>query len=45
MSRLFFLLALLSALMGLGGAASLFLMLACASGCCWLAFGPGGLWL
>lgn len=45
MSRLFLLLTLLSALMGLGGAAGLFLMLALASGCGWLLFGPGGRWL
>ena len=45
MSRLFLLLALLSALMGLGGAAGLFFMLALASAFGWLLFGPNGRWL
>lgn len=45
MSRLFLLLTLLSALMGLGGAAGLFLMLALASAALWLLFGPGSRWL
>lgn len=45
MSRLFLLLTLLSALMGLAGAATLFFMLALASGFGWLLFGPGGRWL
>lgn len=45
MSRLFLLLTLLSALMGLAGAATLFFMLALACAFGWLLFGPGGLWL
>jgi len=45
MSRLLLLLTLLSALMGLAGAAGFFFMLALACACGWLVFGPGGLWL
>jgi hypothetical protein len=45
MSRLFLLLAVLSTLMGLGGAAGLFLVLSLGSACGWLLLGPKGHWL
>ena len=45
MTRLFLGLTTLSVLMGAGGAAGLFLVLAVASACCWLLGGPRGHWL